>query len=192
MHQDMIMSQHTNMKKATANALFYAAALIGAAVTGGLFASSSAYAQAETSQQRNTVSIRSEILVERITTENGKTKTELLDPKKVTVIPGDKLIVSNFYENEGTIARDNYVATNPIHPAVAFVSVDEKWAEVSIDGGKTWGKLQNLTKAVDAVETGESTRRPAAPGDVTHIRWRFDKPLPSGAKGKLTFRGVVR
>lgn len=192
MHQDMIMSRYTYMKKASANVLFYAAALIGAGVTGGLFASSSAYAQAEVTEQRNAVSIRSEIWVERSTTENGKTKTELMDPKKVTVIPGDKLIISNFYENEGANARENYIATNPIHPAVAYVSVDEEWAEVSVDGGKTWGQLEDLTKTVDAVETEESTLRPASPSDVTHIRWRFDKPLPAGAKGKLTFRGVVR
>lgn len=186
------MSRHTHIKSASANALFYAAALIGAAVTGGLFASSSAYAQDEAAEQTGTVSIRSEIYVERSITENGNTKIELMDPKKVTVIPGDKLIISNYYENQDSSPRENYVATNPIHPAVAFVSVEEEWAEVSVDGGKTWGKLQDLTKAVDAIETAESTRRPASPSDVTHVRWRFDKPLPAGAKGTLTFRGVVR
>ena len=176
----------------SASALFYAAALAGAALTGGLFASGTANAQAQVTQQRATVSIRSEIWVERNVSENGSDKTELLDPKKVTVIPGDKLIIYNFYENEGSTPRDNYIATNPLHPAIAFVSVDEEWAQVSVDGGKTWGKLPDLTKLETVADGIESQSRAASPGDVTHVRWRFTKPLAPGEKGRLTFRGIVR
>jgi len=191
----MNMSQRFISIGTSANAIFYAVALAGAAFAGGLFATTDARAEVQSQQPRASVSIRSEIWIERTTTENGKEATELVNPKDVTVIPGDKLIIYNFYENEGSSPRENYVATNPLNPAVAFISVDEDWAEVSVDGGKTWGQLANLVKTVQSVNAdgAETTaNRGAAPGDVTHIRWRFDEPLRPGQKGKLTFRGVVR
>lgn len=188
----MNILQKLTASSASANALFYSAALVGAAATGGLFAADTAHAQAQVTQQSETVSIRSEIFVERAVTENGAEKVELLNPKKVTVIPGDKLIIINYYENESALPRENYVATNPLHPAIAFVAAEEEWAQVSVDGGKTWGKLPELVTTITPADGIESQSRPAAPGDVTHVRWRFSKPLAPGEKGKLTFRGVVR
>ena len=58
---------------------------------------------------------------------------------------------------------------------------------VSVDGGRQWGSLSELTVA----ET-DGTRRAAQPADVTHVRWAFDKPVPAGGTGKLLFRGVVK
>ena len=34
--------------------------------------------------------------------------------------------------------------------------------------------------------------RVAAPDDVTHVRWRLDRPLPAGAKGQFAFQAVLK
>ncbi|WOE76195.1 hypothetical protein [Alterisphingorhabdus coralli] len=176
-----------------ANGFFYALAFSAASFGGSLVGTSEAKAQSANSN----VSTTSEIKVERVETDaNGQQKTVLSDPNSAPVVPGDRVVIVNSYQNTGSQAASNFVTTNPIHPALAFVSVDEDWAEVSVDDGKTWGKLNELTVAADrsdedAAATTTVTRS-AAPADVTHIRWTFPKPIAPGEKGKLTFRAVVR
>jgi hypothetical protein len=33
---------------------------------------------------------------------------------------------------------------------------------------------------------------PARSEDYTHIRWQIRKPLPSGAKGEVSFRAILK
>ena len=160
------------------------------------------------------VQISSVIQVERVTAAaDGRTSTTLVSPEKVTVVPGDKLLFTLGYTNTTSAPAANFVAVNPIDPSVAFTGVTEDWAELSVDGGKSWGKLSQLTvldepaaPGADAADTvadersGEVTRpatqpvapRPARAEDVTHVRWKFAQPIPAGGTGELSFRGVVR
>ena len=95
-----------------------------------------------------------------------------------------------------------FVVNNPIHSAVSFVEVAQDWALVSVDGGKSFGKLDALTVAVVSEETEASdtasevsegsSNRAAQPSDVTHIRWAFSNAIAAGASGELVFRGIVK
>ncbi len=53
--------------------------------------------------------------------------------------------------------------------------------EVSVDGGRNWGKIGMLR-----VHDGDGTRL-ASPEDVTHVRWRV-----RGGNGRITYSAVVR
>ncbi len=165
------------------NTLFYAIALGLAALLGSAMATSAA-AQASAPTGAKAVEISSEIQVER-TDANGK--AELVAPSDVTVVPGDRLLFTLTYRNAGSTPAANFVAVNPVHKAVRFTGVDEDWAAVSVDGGKTWGKLSAL-----AVDDGTGGTRPAQGDDVTHIQWKFAGAIPAGKSGKLRFRGVVK
>ena len=142
------------------------------------------------------VNIDSRVEVERTEeTPDGKSVTKVYDPSKVSVIPGDKLIFVNSYRNTGTTPASNFVINNPVHPAVEFSSVNEDWALVSVDGGKTFGKLSELTVTkVDpaAAEGSAPVQMAAQAADVTDVRWSFPKPIPVAGKGELKFRGVVK
>ena len=153
------------------------------------------------------VQIDSLIQVERSTQNaDGSVSTDLVKPIDVTVVPGDKLLFTLTYKNASAAPAANFVAVNPVNPAVAFTGAGEDWAEVSVDGGKTWGKLSDLNvagvadaaaAATDNADTAAPQTAPVAPRaaraeDVTHIRWKFADPIPAGATGKLTFRGVVK
>jgi uncharacterized repeat protein (TIGR01451 family) len=131
------------------------------------------------------VALDSKVLVERIeTTSDGGSVTTREEPHVVT--PGDRLVFVLSYRNEGNEPATGFVLTNPIPDSVEFAGTDDPSAVVSVDGGSTWGPLSALT-----VIQPDGVGRPAQAADVTHIRWAFARPVPSGAAGELTFRGLV-
>ena len=134
----------------------------------------------------DSVALSSMVFVEKtIADADGKTRVMLHEPKVVT--PGDQLIFILNYQNRGSSAANNFVVTNPLPNAVAYQGTADASAEVSIDGGKIWGTLAALK-----VADGQGRWRSARPEDVTHVRWTMKQPIPVGAQGKLSFRGIVR
>ena len=132
------------------------------------------------------VTLASEVFVERTRTDTaGKAETVREKPEIVT--PGDRLVFQLSYRNQGAEPATGFALTNPIPGAVAFAGTDSPGAELSVDGGKSWGQLAALK-----VAQPDGTSRPAAAADVTHIRWNFAQPIAAGAAGSLSFRGVVK
>jgi uncharacterized repeat protein (TIGR01451 family) len=132
------------------------------------------------------VALSSTVFVERESRDaDGRIKTELAAPKLVT--PGDRLVFILNYRNVGAEPATNFVVTNPLPEAVAFVGTPDERALFSVDGGRSWGALATLT-----IREKDGQLRSARPSDVTHIRWTLQKPLAAGAAGKLSFRGIVR
>tara|TARA_R110001606_G_scaffold38160_8_gene106951 strand:- start:2338 stop:2931 length:594 start_codon:yes stop_codon:yes gene_type:complete len=187
------------------------AAMVAGVLVTGLSVSEVAHAaplsaaiQAATTGPQADVKIDSNIMVERTEeTEAGEAVSTLVDPATVKVVPGDKLLFTNSYRNNGENAVTGFVVNNPVHSAVAFTEALEDWALVSVDGGQNFGKLSELsvmgTASVavtgdETVETQEPapTSRPAQASDVTHIRWVLPSPIAPGASGDLHFRGIVK
>ncbi|HEY7811163.1 MAG TPA: hypothetical protein VIA98_12375 [Allosphingosinicella sp.] len=134
----------------------------------------------------NDVALQSEVLVEKIVKDaQGAAKTVREVPKVVT--PGDSLVFLLSYKNQGAEPATGFTVTNPVPPAVAFASVEGAGAEVSVDGGKTWGQLAALKVAAT-----DGTSRAAAAADVTHVRWTFAQPIAAGKSGTLSFHGTVK
>lgn len=134
----------------------------------------------------NYVALDNHVFVERVTTDAaGKPRVLLEEPK--VVVPGDRLVFVLNYRNAGAQPADKFVITNPLPAAVRFTDAGDTRPFVSVDGGKRWGLLSDLSIAM-----ADGTRRAAQPADVTHIRWAFQNPIPIGGTGKLMFRGVVK
>lgn len=184
-------------------------ALVVAVLATGITAANVAQAAPVAAAAQGAVDPRSNVKIESIAqverTEkdaDGAEVSKLYSPADVKVIPGDRLVFTNSYRNTGPVPVTGFVVNNPIHTAVSFTEVEEGWAVVSVDGGKTYGKLVDLTVAMISSETDEgdstaadketSTSRAALPSDVTHIRWIFPEAIAPGASGKLQFRGVVK
>jgi uncharacterized repeat protein (TIGR01451 family) len=137
-------------------------------------------------QAANDVSLTSSVFVEKAVKQpDGKTRLVLEEPR--TVVPGDKLVFVLAYKNQGAKPATDFVVTNPLPGAVAYQGAGDNAAVVSTDGGKSWGPLAALK-----VRKPDGTVRSAYPEDVTHVRWAMKTPIPVGAAGKLSFRGVVR
>lgn len=137
-------------------------------------------------QAANTLQLDSDIFVEREKANADGSQTKVLEePKKV--VPGDRLVFVVRFKNMGASAASNFVVTNPLPAAVQFEATSDGQESVSVDGGKSWGRLAQLR--VPAVDGG---MRPAAAADVTHLQWTLNQRLTAGAEGKLIFRGIVR
>lgn len=171
---------------------FIFGALVTLGCTAGMFADQ---AQAQMSQPAaaSPVTLRSDVKIERTERDaNGIAKTVLLTPKDIAVVPGDNVIFTLYVNNSGSEPVVGFKAINPMPAAVNFASVWEDWAELSVDGGKVWGKLADLkvkTKNPDGTAISE---RAATPADVTHVRWVFAEAIAPGAEGILSYRGVVK
>jgi uncharacterized repeat protein (TIGR01451 family) len=134
----------------------------------------------------NDVALTSAVFVEKTVAEgNGKNRLVLEEPK--TVVPGDKLVFVLAYRNQGAKPATDFVVTNPMPGAVAYQGTGDAGAIVSVDNGRSWGPLAALK-----VRKADGSVRSAYPEDVTHVRWAMKTPIPAGAAGKLSFRGVVR
>jgi len=131
------------------------------------------------------VSLASQVFVEK-TVKDAKGEAKIVRETPAVVTPGDRLVFVLSYNNKGAVPATGFTVTNPVPAAVSFAAAEGS-AQVSVDGGKSWGQLAALK-----VKAADGTSRAAAPADVTHIRWAFAQPIPAGAGGQLTFRGTVK
>lgn len=102
------------------------------------------------------------------------------------VVPGDTLLFTTSYRNEGASAVSDFVIVNPVPTDLVLTDEAAAQTEVSVDGGKSWGRLAEL-KIVN--EGGEE--RPATINDITHMRWVFARVAPSET-GEVRFSARVR
>ncbi len=163
-----------------------------AATAGGIVAAVPAIA-APVTMASNAIALSSEALIERSEIgADGKERIVLKHPKDVIVIPGDRIVFTLNYVNNGKEPATAFRAVNPMPGPVQFVSVFENWAEVSVDGGESWGKLDQLKVVKDKADGSGKEERAASAEDVTHVRWVFANPIAPGAKGSVSFRGVIK
>lgn len=151
----------------------------GLATTAAL-APAAAMAQAAASQ----VTLTSEIKLDKVVVTNGVSKHVLSTMSKV--VPGDHLVFLVKYHNTGVKPAENFVVTNPLNPAVTLASDGYGNFDVSVDGGKSWGKLAALK-----VSDGKGGQRAAQATDVTQVRWIIPAIAP-GASGSLEYHAIVR
>lgn len=120
---------------------------------------------------------------EEIVTVNtaGERKVSLTPP--IHVAPGDTVIVRIAYANTSAAPAANVVISNPVPDHLKLVDIREGGEPAySVDGGASFGALSTLTIAMPGLPP-----RPAQPADVTHVQWRFARPLAPGASGAVAF-----
>lgn len=125
---------------------------------------------------------------QRVVAEDGSEKVELV--AVTTAVPGDQVIYTITFTNEGSESADNVRITNPIPNEVTLVegSAFGPGAEVtySVDGGESYARADSLS-----VATAEGLRVAKAE-DYTHIRWSMMDSLGAGDQGFARFRAVLR
>ncbi len=137
-------------------------------------------------QSQQAVELKSMVYVVRAVTDSqDNRKNQLFAPERV--LPGEALVVMLEYKNNGPKPAADFVINNPIPGAVSFTGVEQSWAVVSVDGGKTYGALGTLK-----VVRKDGTIRPALAGDVTHVRWKFAQAIAPGSGGRVMFYGTVK
>ncbi len=134
--------------------------------------------------QASDVQLKGDVKVEKVVVENGVSRKVLSPPK--AVVPGDRLSFTTSYVNTGKQPVTDFVITNPLPAPVRLAPEGADSLTVSVDGGKTWGRLATLR-----VPDGKGGMRPATASDATHIRWTVARIAPGGG-GSVSYQGIVR
>lgn len=111
-------------------------------------------------------------------------KFKLVAPDKV--VPGDTLVFITSYSNSGATPVTNFMIVNPVPASVKLSPESAAHLEVSVDGGKSFGMLSQLT-----VPDANGKPRAATPDDVTHLRWTITR-LAQGQSGRAVYSATVR
>ncbi|PHR61937.1 MAG: hypothetical protein COA43_01835 [Robiginitomaculum sp.] len=102
------------------------------------------------------------------------------------VTPGDKIIYSLHYHNDGGTDVDNIVLVMPVPKEVMYQegSADRENVSTvySTDGGVTYAVRENLLIALE-----DGNTRPAKSSDITHVKWYVTSIVKAGATGTLSF-----
>ena len=125
------------------------------------------------------------VKLEKVTTDAaGESRVERVDPE--VVVPGDRLIFGTRFANRGAVPIERFVVSNPVPASVSVASDIDEAMLVSVDGGKAWGRLGDLS-----ITDAAGQQRAAMPRDVTHVRWVIAQIAP-GESGELEFPVTVR
>ena len=129
------------------------------------------------------VQLQSAVFVERIgQTADGRIERRI-EPANI-LKRGDRLVL--VVEWEGRPAGRSFAVTSPIPRTLAFQRTSQAGTEVSVDGGRHWGRLDGL-KLND-----RNGPRAASPEDVTHLRWHVTPDEAEDGTGRITYSAIVR
>lgn len=93
---------------------------------------------------------------------------------------GDRIVTIVTWHRLG--GNGAFTITNPLPESVAYQKSARDDEEVSIDGGRGWGRLADL-------KVGS---RNATPEDVTHVRWLISAQRAESGRGHIAYSGIVR
>lgn len=128
---------------------------------------------------KSSVSLDSAVFVERQQTGNIRS----LEPAQ-RLIRGDRVVTVLTWQRLQPISGGNggFTVTNPLPRDIAYQDSAGGNEDVSVDGGRSWGKLGILRKG----------SRMATPEDVTHVRWRVAASHAVKSRGQIAYSGIVR
>ncbi len=131
------------------------------------------------------VTLNSVAQVEILTTDaDGKVHGELVPAERV--VPGDTVVYSTTFSNQGEEAATGLVINNPVPEHMSFLDGSAFGsAEItySVDGGERYA-LPDQLQLLDA----QGRSRLARAEEYTHIRWTLTTSLLPGQAGVVGFR----
>jgi hypothetical protein len=93
---------------------------------------------------------------------------------------GDRVVTVLRWQR--TKGAGGFTIVNPLPRAISYQASSRGDELVSVDGGRTWGRLGEL----------KIGSRLASPEDVTHVRWRIPERIAALGRGQIAYSGIVR
>ena len=124
------------------------------------------------------VALDSAVFVERLRGDNLRS----LEPA-TRLSRGDRVVtIVSWQRMGGNGAASGFTLVNPLPPSLAYQASARGDEEVSVDGGRGWGRIGTLRIGT----------RLATPEDVTHVRWRVPASRAAAGSGRIAYSGIVR
>ena len=140
----------------------------------GLVIGSAACLLASAAFAQSAVDISRSVYIERA---SGNARA--LEPAS-TLKAGDKVVL--VMEWHAADPRKGFTVQSAVPRDLAFQRAGSDSVDVSIDGGRSWGRL-------GALRVGS---RVASVEDVTNLRWRVPPEVVAQGRGMLTWSAIVR
>jgi len=136
------------------------------------------------------ITLESKAKIEKLVfNEEGMQELKSLPADRV--VPGDKVIFSNNYENITKSPVEKVVITNPVPEHMIYRAGTARGKgtiiSFSVDKGQTYAQPEKLI-----ISDAAGNLLPAKASDYTHIRWAFAKPLQPGASGQVSFAAILK
>ena len=96
------------------------------------------------------------------------------------LVRGDRVVTIVSWQRLG--GDGGFTVTNPLPRSVYYQRSADDDEEVSVDSGRSWGKIGDLRYGA----------RLATPEDVTHVRWRVPADRAAAGRGQIAYSGIVR
>ena len=96
------------------------------------------------------------------------------------LVRGDRVVTIVTWQRLG--GDGGFTVTNPLPRSVYYQRSANNDEEVSVDGGRSWGRIGALRYGA----------RLATPEDVTHVRWRVTASRAAAGRGQIAYSGIVR
>jgi len=121
----------------------------------------------------------------------GENVLQRVEASKTNVAPGDTVIYTITFVNNGDQPATGVTVNNPVPEHMLYLdkSAEGKGTSIdfSADNGKTYGALGKLI-----IKTASGKEKPASAADITNVRWTMEKPLAPGSKGSVSYRAKVK
>ena len=125
------------------------------------------------------VALSSAVFVERAGGSRGGLN-RTIEPA-ATLARGQRLVL--VVDWQAPRKTSSFTVTTPIPVSLSFQRSSAEGEEVSVNGGRDWGRL-------GALQTRDSDGlRMATPEDVTHVRWRVRS---TARTGRIAYSALVR
>lgn len=125
---------------------------------------------------------------EVILVKDGKKTVTLVPAEKV--VPGDVVLFTNHYKNDGGQPADDVVISNPVPKHMTYLdgSAFGEGATITF----SFDKGRNFDTPGKLIKTEKGKKRTARAEEYTHIRWSFKNPIPAGKEGDLGFKARLK
>lgn len=123
------------------------------------------------------------VYVERVATAPDGERVRTIAPAD-ELRRGDKVVL--MVEWRAADSDAPVIVSSAVPRPLAFQRSSSDAMEVSVDGGRSWGRLGTIR-----IGAGDD-RRLASPEDVTHLRWRFAEDGAAARAGRVTYSAIVR
>ncbi len=123
--------------------------------------------------------------------ENGVKVVTRVDAAKNNVQPGDTVIFTLTYLNNGNEPVTDVAVKNPIPQHMLYLDRsalgEGTRIDFSADNGKSYSPIDKIR-----VRSADGKERPARAADITFVRWTLEKPLIKGGTGNVFFQAKVK
>jgi uncharacterized repeat protein (TIGR01451 family) len=141
------------------------------------------------SQEKGAVELKAVAEMEvEVINDDGQKEIQRVPAQKV--VPGDVVIYTIYYTNNGAEAAENFVITNPVPEHMVYLasSAEGENSEItySVDRGNSYDLPGNLT-----ITDSRGKQTAAKVSDYTHIRWSINEPVAPDETGFVNFRAQL-